>query len=305
MKLLLLGLLYFTLTIATVTTNGLVGNGIPINGIVLNGVSFNAIVANGVSFNALASNALVANSLTYNGLEMIGNQFNVTTTWKGFDASALQELPIPILPINSDLDALLYLLHYVVECSLPSGVSWSPKLSNGTSIEYAGMFGFAPHYVDTPLSLSEEEWLTACILVHVNAFGKHIEISVRNVATIGFTNDEEEHYRSYEGAFFGNVFEIPQRMFSCQGTPEPQALAESSDRTWRVCTDVNHDHCPISIGYCADHCSLYTRDFGYSSCTYNGTVFSRVLNVYLSTSSASTMMQSLFVIVLILVFALF
>jgi len=263
-----------------------------INGIQLNGVSFN-----GANLGAM-------NGGSWNGIALVeGGSWG---SWLGFNNSALGDLPLASIQIDDPhLQDLLSLLNYVVECALPEGQAWKPKTSNGTQLEYFGRFGLAPDYLSKPLSLVEQEWMTSCLLVHVNAFGKHILISIRSVQTIGVTEEEIQKFELYEGAFFGNAFAQYGSVFSCQGTPEQQALAESPDRQWRVCTDPSHPNCPTSIGYCSDHCMNYVKDFGYSSCLVNGTTWDQVLNVYLETSVGMQFSPILLVWLAITVFGLF
>jgi len=297
-----------------VAANGQKTNGVDANGQKSNGVDANGQKANGVDANGQKSNGVVYISMDFfdiqiNGANMSGISFINGTGWDSwsFANASLGTLPLQYMEINANLtDNLLPLLHYLVSCALLTGDTWEPVLSNGTTVSYMGFLGLAPNYLSLPLNDEEEQWMSACMLAHVNAFGRHVEISVRNAQRVPIdTIEEEEDFQLYEGGFFGNVFATQQTAYSCQGIPEQQALPESPDRQYRVCTDVGHPNCPYSVGYCADYCTNYVREYGYSECTVNGTTFNMVINTYLRTSSVGGMVPTLlaFLVSALLAFA--
>jgi len=277
------------------TLNGLSTNSLTYNGISHNSLSFNGAVFNGLTLNGLTLNGLSTNALTVNALSGNGLSFNDTAL------GAVNFSSISSKDVNGP--STIDLVHYLVVCSLPLGQQWTVQYAD-EAVQYNGGFGLAPNYLDRPLSAIEQGWMSACLLAHVNAFGKHILISVRNDPKVGADPSEMQDFPVFEGAFFGSLFTPNVTAFSCQGEPEIQALGDSPDRQWRACTDFFHDNCPYSIGYCADYCSIYTPKFGFARCEFNGTEYDQVLNVYLR-ASGGRIQQSLIVLVIVVIFSIF
>jgi len=296
--------------------NGLI-NGLELNGINPNGVDMNGINPNGVDMNGLNPNGVDINGIRLNGIRLNGVRMNGEmngipldssqnpTYWNEFNNSALGDAPISQLSLkNNATQPIMSLFHYLVLCALPEGKTWTARLADGSET-FNGQFNLAPNYIDTPLTLVEQEWMSACLLSFVNALGEHVLISLRDSEKIPATDPNEiEQFETYEGSFFGNLFRQDSGAFSCQGTPEPQAIAESSDRRLRVCTD-EHENCPQTIGYCADHCRSFTYQYGYGSCSFNGTNYDQVVNVFLRTNSASGIVNHLLIVLLFIVCFLF
>jgi len=91
----------------------------------------------------------------------------------------------------------------------------------------------------------------------------------------------------FEGAFFGNLFSNNSVKYSCQGEPESEALDQSPDRKWRVCTD-SENLCQMNVlGACSNFCSNFTAEGGYTSCTVGGQMYGEVVNVFLRDSAMS------------------
>jgi len=93
----------------------------------------------------------------------------------------------------------------------------------------------------------------------------------------------------YEGAFFGNVFNSTSyKVYACQGEPKDQAVLESPDRIWRICTDTGSPCNFTLLGKCSDVCQGYSKTFGYSNCTTGtGEVFTDVMNTFLRMNGVS------------------
>jgi hypothetical protein len=86
---------------------------------------------------------------------------------------------------------------------------------------------------------SEERWVSACLLAHVNYFGKHVRISIRAtgiaVPELEASAEEQQTYTIFEGGFFGNLFAPAPVAYTCQGTRTP-AQAQDPILQDRVCT---------------------------------------------------------------------
>ena len=66
----------------------------------------------------------------------------------------------------------------LVRCALPAAVTLYAE-HDGTRVTFPGGLGLAPRWVDEALTPSEERWVSACLLAHVNAFGTSVLVSMR------------------------------------------------------------------------------------------------------------------------------
>ncbi len=152
-----------------------------------NELSRNALSFNELSRNELSRNALAAGTLSGNALSSAG------------------------LGVQ--------LIKYAVRCALPDDVCVDvPVTATDTSVpsecvdgvcHFCGNLNLAPNWQTTPLSLTQEKWVTACLLAHVNVDGVSIPISVRDAVDGNIAKAKPPESNSYdapEAAFFGNVF---------------------------------------------------------------------------------------------------
>lgn len=147
-----------------------------------NSLSFNDLSRNDLSRNALAAGALSGNALSTAGLGV-------------------------------------QLIKYAVRCALADNVCIDvPVTANDTNVpeecvngvcHFCGNLNLAPGWQTTPLSLSQEKWVSACLLAHVNIDGVSIPISVRDAVSGNIPrvqSPESNNYDAPEAAFYGNVF---------------------------------------------------------------------------------------------------
>jgi len=125
-----------------------------------------------------------------------------------------------------------------VRCALPADVALYADIE-GERFTFPGSIGLAPRWLTEAMTLSEERWVSACLLAHVNYFGKHVRISIRvtgvAVPELQASADEQQTYPIFEGGFFGNLFAPTPVAYTCQGMRSP---AQASDPILqdRVCT---------------------------------------------------------------------
>jgi len=67
-------------------------------------------------------------------------------------------------------------LKYLVRCALPAELILYAD-QEWTRFTFPGGLGLAPRWVDEAMTPSEERWVSACLLAHVNYFGKHVLVS--------------------------------------------------------------------------------------------------------------------------------
>ena len=111
-------------------------------------------------------------------------------------------------------------LTYLVRCALPADVALYADIE-GERFTFPGSIGLAPRWLTEAMTPSEERWVSACLLAHVNYFGKHVRISIRAtgvaVPELQASADEQQTYTIFEGGFFGNLFAPTPVAYTCQG----------------------------------------------------------------------------------------
>src|SRR5262249_51563966 len=129
-------------------------------------------------------------------------------------------------------------LKYLVRCALPADVAVYADIE-GERFTFPGSLGLAPGWLTEAMTPSEERWVSACLLAHVNYFGKHVQISIRAtgiaVPELVASADEQQTFSIFEGGFFGNLFAPAPAAYTCQGTRTP-AQARDPILQDRVCT---------------------------------------------------------------------
>jgi hypothetical protein len=147
-------------------------------------------------------------------------------------------------------------LTYLVRCALPEGIELYTQ--QGTErFTFPGRIGLAPHWVSTAMTPSEERWVSACLLAHLNYFGKHVMISLRAqqplVPALEASNDEQQTFSIFEGGFFGNLFTPNPVAYTCRGQ---HTIEQASDPILqdRICTQETGE--TAAEGKPLTHCRL-------------------------------------------------
>ena len=174
-------------------------------------------------------------------------------------------------------------LKYLVRCALPADVALYADIE-GERFMFPGSIGLAPRWLTEAMTPSEERWVSACLLAHVNYFGKHVRISIRAtgvaVPELQASADEQQTFSIFEGGFFGNLFLPEPVAYTCRGERSP-IQARDPILQDRVCTQETEattaEGTPATVchflvtGRCADPLSF----------TVNGAYYSEVVFVYL------------------------
>jgi len=226
-----------------------------------------SLTNNGLPVDTLAqsSEALAWNTLTLNGLNLVLASNSTNTT------------------------ALKQIMPFLVSCALNETSIWTSVFEDGLAVKFAGELGLAPDLGSNFMNQQEQGWLSGCLLSRVNYFGKHIELSLRNMPEL-IVDDAAElvDYPVFEGAFFGNLFSNNTFLkYACQGEPEAQALLDSPDRKWRICTDSDNPCNMVVLGSCSDVCQNFTVNSGYSTCVVDGQTYGQIINVFLQENSSA------------------
>jgi len=229
-----------------------------------------------VTLNGLVSYTLSQKSLAY--LEAMG-----------WDTVTLEGMNVLLAQNTTNSSTFKEIMPYLVSCALDEGDTWNATLEDGLAAQYIGQFGFAPSLSSTVMSQEEQQWVSGCLLSRVNYFGVHVELSLRNNAEVELDDYQTlTEFSVFEGAFFGTLFSNNTTKYACQGKPRAEALAESPDRQWRVCTDSDNLCQMIVLGSCANYCSNYSLGGGYTTCSVQGQTYTEVVNVFLRSSASTT-----------------
>src|SRR5262245_17274548 len=69
-------------------------------------------------------------------------------------------------------------LRYLVRSALPAQSTVYAD-AEGERFTFQGSMGLAPRWLTAAMTPSEERWVSACLLAHVNYFGKKVQVSMR------------------------------------------------------------------------------------------------------------------------------
>ena len=179
------------------------------------------------------------------------------------------------------------LLSYVVSCALPKGKELYADF-NEERFVFKGSIGLAPNWLDRPLTLREQRWVTACLLARTNYFGKSIKISIRtrepSIRALRVSESERREYPLHEGGFFGNLFTDKPVAYVCTGNV--LGMSENTVLRDRICAQNSLIITPS--GQTVSKCGfLITGQCGESSSqTINGQRYEEVVHVYLKPTLA-------------------
>src|SRR4029078_755186 len=96
-------------------------------------------------------------------------------------------------------------VEYIVRCALSADQTVVQKDQNGVSYTFKGQLGFAPQWKDGGCDTDCQEYVSACLMAHVNTSGNHVPLFVVSQnSSVGWELSAD--YPNQEGSFFGNLF---------------------------------------------------------------------------------------------------
>jgi hypothetical protein len=233
---------------------------------------------NALNMNALNMNALNMNALNMNALNM--NALSPT------NLAAIQS------PTATG-DLARQLLKYTVSCALDATQSFSFSWTDASGVVHNetdwGLLGLAQHWDTNPLSSTDAEWVSACLLSRTNWYGTSVSISARGPTSTLKTYDPGEltTHTQQEGVFWGNLFATNPVAYSCDYAPN----AAHSRSLYRDCAtghlDANNHlvDCGMlhRVGSCASYCDpINSAGTYYPKCEDSAGVESKiVLTIFL------------------------
>ena len=287
--------------------NGLLQNGLLQNGLLQNGLLQNGLLQNGLWQNGLWQNGLLQNGLLQNGLLQNGFWQNGLPGSPGYTVGSpgylLQQSPylrqflqylfgcaMPPAgtpnpdggaPLNFDttLDPNNGMLACAPDGSCDTGYTCSAN--NTCVVQLTGAVGLAINKDGTPwwgpaaagtesgtCDESCQRWVSACLLARTNAYGVHVEISMRAPAVVppgrekqfaaiqaalapSADGSEVATYTNREGAYYGNIFATtPVTSPPASGSGPPTgAIAETP--TFNACAGPDSNVPEITKRFCS------------------------------------------------------
>lgn len=237
--------------------------------------------------NALNPNALNPNALNPNALTPGALALNVLDGWSLSD-SVLNALRAP----GETGYLSRQLLRYIVGCALDATQSFQLSWDEDgelREVRYRGELGLAPSWIDEPLDEEQQRWVSACVASRANWYGVSVIISSRAAHPALSAPDPVEisTYPDQEGAFWGNLFTSPPRLYACYN----RANIRNSRYHLRDCaaghltTDRSSVECPNIhiVGACDDWCDRPKGIGGYHLSCRNeqGEPSTQVIETYL------------------------
>jgi hypothetical protein len=175
-------------------------------------------------------------------------------------------------------------LAYLVNCALlPTQGAYA--IVDGRRHDFPGGLGLAPHWLERPLTETEQRWVSAGILALTNFSGQHVEVSLRNphsgFVSLNAGREEAEEFTLYEGDFFGNVFADPP-MACVAPARRPSDHADDPIFAIRVGTEIDPAIAPI-FGRPVTRCGfiLTGHTDERTAHTFNGVHYDETISVYL------------------------
>jgi len=184
-------------------------------------------LANGLDTNESSQSVITSNFFSF--FRLAGNHLH---------ASALASVTASTAQISSNgytlnpaADALTAtsdgreVLGYIVSCALPLGTT----LTDSGGHDYFGQIGLAASWLDHPMTLDQQRWVSACLYSRVNGLDAAVTISLRSGHPQFFATSQSEvaDFTKQEGAFYGQYFD-PARLdaFACAGDDNAAAAGD-------------------------------------------------------------------------------
>jgi hypothetical protein len=243
-------------------------------GLSLNGLSLNGLSLNGLSLNGLSLNGLSLNGLSLNGLSLNGTPLDGFKTWfNGADGGniALHDMT----------------MKYVIRCALSGGRTASFTDSNGVAHSWPGALGLADSWDQNPLTDSQKQWVSGCLMAHVNSAlpaPKQIQVSLRGAApSLATVSLERNLDTTFDGVYFGDLFSSPNKRYLCRPTWTPPVNYRSTLLSdWGRACFFSDDGCggTFTLVDCSTACTATTGDYAWGpTCSVGGVTYNAV-NAY-------------------------
>ena len=136
------------------------------------------------------------------------------------------------------------LLTDVVRCALATGESASFPTEGGTDLVLPGLLGLARGWSVGPIGETDQRFVTACLMAHVNGREVPFPISVRS-SRRNADLVESLTFPAEEMAVYGNLFAPAREVFACFGEAVAQTLGSSGGLSDAVPNYLDFRFCSI------------------------------------------------------------
>jgi hypothetical protein len=174
-------------------------------------------------------------------------------------------------------------LTYLIRCALPADIVLYAEVGP-ERFTFPGQMGLAPRWLVAAMTPSEERWVSACLLAHVNYFGAHVTVSMRAtpppVPALAVTDDEHQTFSIFEGGFFGNLFTPTPVAYVCRGDRPPSQEADPILQV-RICTQDTGATTPAGLPITPCRFVVTDSCVDPHSRTVDGTPYPEVIFTYL------------------------
>jgi len=191
------------------------------------------------------------------------NGMNPVDFWVPANQAALRSLGAAALLDNGknlvatsllNTDGGRSILGYIIRCALDDNTT--VKSAGGAT--FGGDIGLASAWTSRALTTSEQRWMTACLLDHLNGLGQNVSIALvgNNPALIADPGEDAQGYTISEMTAFGNLFLGSPKAYICADLGINLACggAASTHTLKRIC-GLSPTCGATHLGLCALACS--------------------------------------------------
>jgi len=153
---------------------------------------------------------------------------------------SMPNLPAPPL-LNLGESCRDQALHYLAMCALPQGSSVRDPV---TGTWHHGWLGLTPNWLTAALTTSEQEWMTSCLMQHVNGLDTDFNILLEgNKSGLYYDSVLQDKYPVRESITWGNLFASTTPLFNRDGSATSYTAFQAY-----VChrDDLSQDGCYIT-----------------------------------------------------------
>jgi hypothetical protein len=163
-------------------------------------------------------------------------------------------------------------LDYLIRCALPQNTTVTDPASGAT---YEGHFGIAPEWATGALSSANEEWITSCLVQHLNGYYSTTPLVLEGNRPGFYIGTVASGYPYFDSIAWGNLFDPSQN-----STLDPAGWNTQSRPAFiaNVCyfnsLDLNCTSAPAAVeervcDSTGDSCGLVDRGRCETTCTWN------------------------------------
>jgi hypothetical protein len=162
-------------------------------------------------------------------------------------------------------------LTFIVSCALPAALT--VVADDGS--EFFGELGLAQPWLNSPLTLEGERWVSACLFARTNNEGFPVPLSLRGLhPALALSAGEAAAYTVEQGAFYGDYFIQGGEQIACSGANESLAEIRLRECAGPSVGDPTRTKCGFTYaGTCGDFAQTFAcRDqskYGFYTACYN------------------------------------